>query len=59
MNTRVVQVGLGLLVLIGVVMAALLLFPKTDTFRGTLYDPALPAPEIELNAGRREQFAVE
>ena len=48
MNTRVIQVGLGLLALIGVVMAAVLLLPKTETFRGTLYDPALPAPEIEL-----------
>ena len=48
MNTRVIQVGLGLLALIGVVMAAVLLLPKTETFRGTLYDPVLEAPEIEL-----------
>jgi len=48
MNTRVIQVGLGLLSLIGVVMAAVLYLPKTESFRGTLYDPALPAPEIEL-----------
>jgi protein SCO1/2 len=41
-------VGLGLSVLIGVVMAVVLLFPKTESFRGTLYDPALPAPKIEL-----------
>ena len=48
MNTRVIQVGLGLLSLIGVVMAAVLYLPQMESFRGTLYDPALPAPEIEL-----------
>lgn len=48
MSTRVIQVGLGLLSLIGVVFAAVLFFPQTDSFRGTLYDPALPAPEIAL-----------
>jgi len=56
MNTRVLQVGLGLLVLIGVVMGIAVLFPKTDTFRGTLYDPALPAPEIELTQGNGSSF---
>jgi len=58
MNTRVMQVGLGLLVLIGVVMAAVLLFPKTDTFHGTLYDPALPAPEILLNRDNGSSFRL-
>jgi len=58
MNTKVMQVGLGLLVLIGVVMAAVLLFPKTDTFRGTLYDPALPAPEILLNRDNGSSFRL-
>jgi protein SCO1/2 len=48
MNTRVIQVGLGLMSLIGVVLAVVLFFPQTETYRGTLYDPALPAPEIEL-----------
>ena len=32
MNTKVVQVGLGLLVLIGVVGAVTLFFPKTESF---------------------------
>jgi protein SCO1 len=58
MNTRVIQVGLGLLALIGVVMAAILLFPGTDTFRGTLYDPALPAPEIELARDNGTNFRL-
>jgi protein SCO1/2 len=58
MNTKVMQVGLGLLVLIGVVMAGVLLFPKTDTFRGTLYDPALPAPEIILNRDNGSSFRL-
>ena len=58
MNMRVMQVGLGLLVLIGVVMAAVLLFPKTDTFRGTLYDPASPAPEILLNRDNGSSFRL-
>jgi protein SCO1 len=48
MTKNLMWVGLGLIVLIGVVMAAVLFFPKPDTFRGTLYDPALPAPEFEL-----------
>lgn len=58
MNTRAIQVGLGLLVLIGVVMAVVVLFPKTDTFRGTLYDPALPAPEIELTRDNGASFRL-
>jgi len=58
MNTRVLRVGLGLLVLIGVVMGVAVLFPKTDTFRGTLYDPALPAPEIELTQGNGSSFRL-
>jgi protein SCO1/2 len=58
MNTRVIQVGLGLMSLIGVVMAAVLLFPKTETFRGTLYDPALPAPEIALARDNGSSFRL-
>jgi len=42
------QVGLGLLALIGVVMAAVLFLPGTESFRGTVYDPPLPAAEITL-----------
>jgi protein SCO1/2 len=48
MNRNLLWVGLGLMVLIGAVMIAVVVFPKTDTFRGTLYDPASPAPEIVL-----------
>ena len=58
MNTRVIQVGLGLLSLIGVVLAAVLYFPKTDSFRGTLYDPALPAAEIELTRDNGSSFRL-
>ena len=58
MNTKVLWVGLGLLVLIGVVMVAVLLLPKTDTFRGTLYDPALPAPEIVLSRDNGSSFRL-
>lgn len=58
MNTKLLWVGLGLLVLIGVVMVAVLLFPNTDTFRGTLYDPALPAPEIALVRGDGSSFRL-
>jgi protein SCO1/2 len=58
MITRVMRVGLGLLVLIGVVTGITLLFPKTDTFRGTLYDPALPAPEIALTQGNGSSFKL-
>jgi len=58
MYKKVMMVGLGLLVLIGVVMAGVLLFPKTDTFRGTLYDPALPAPEIVLGRDNGSSFRL-
>jgi protein SCO1/2 len=58
MNTKVLQVGLGLLVLIGVVMAAILFFPKADSFRGTVYDPPLPAPEFELTRDNGSSFRL-
>lgn len=58
MNKRVLQVGLGLLVLIGVVMAIIVLFPKDDTLRGTVFNPALPAPEIELTQGNGSSFRL-
>ena len=58
MNTRVIQVGLGLLLMIGVVMAVILLLPKMDSFRGTLYDPALPAPEIDLIRDNGSSFRL-
>jgi protein SCO1/2 len=58
MNKRVLQVGLGLLVLIGAVMAIILLFPKDDTLRGTVFNPALPAPEIELTQGNGSSFRL-
>jgi protein SCO1/2 len=58
MNTKVVQVGLGGLVLIGVVIAVTVFFPKVESFRGTLYDPALPAAEIELTQGNGSNFRL-
>ena len=58
MNTKVFQVGFGLLVLIGAVMAAVFFFPKTDSFRGTVYDPPLPAPEIELARDNGSSFKL-
>lgn len=50
--------GLGLLVLIGVVMAVVLLFPRADSFRGTVYDPPLPAAEISLTRDDGSQFRL-
>jgi len=58
MNKRIMQVGAGLFVLIGVVMAVTLIIPRTENFRGTLYDPALPAPEIELTLGDGSSFKL-
>jgi len=58
MNTKVMQVGLGLLVLIGVVIAVTIFIPKTDTFRGTSYDPSLPAAEFELTQGNGGSFRL-
>jgi len=58
MNRRVLLVGMGLLVLIGVVMAIIVLFPKADTLRGTVFDPPLPAPEIVLTQGNGSSFRL-
>lgn len=58
MNARLLWVRAGLLTLIGAVMAAALFFQKNDSFRGTLYDPALPAPEIELPQGNGSSFRL-
>jgi protein SCO1/2 len=58
MNTRLLWVGAGLLALIGAVMAAVMVFPKNDSFRGTLYDPALPAPGVELTQGNGSSFRL-
>ena len=58
MNTKVVQVGLGILALIGVVIAVTILFPKTESFRGTSYEPANPAPEFELTQGNGSSFRL-
>lgn len=58
MNRRVLQVGLGLLVLIGVAMAFLLLLPKDTSLRGTEFVPAKPAPEIELTQGNGSSFQL-
>lgn len=48
MNRKVFWVGMGLLGMIGVVMAVMVIVPGSASFRGTTYEPALPAPEIEL-----------
>jgi protein SCO1/2 len=58
MDTKVIRVGLGLISLIGVVMLGIVLFPQTDTFRGTLYDPAVPAPEIVLSRDDGSSFRL-
>jgi protein SCO1/2 len=44
--------------LIGVVLAVVLYLPKTVSFRGTLYDPALPAAEIELARENGSSFRL-
>lgn len=58
MNTKFLWAGLGLLVLAGGIMAGASFFPREDTFRGTLYDPALPAPEIILSQGDESRFRL-
>ena len=58
MNKKVLRVGMGLLVIIGVVMAIVLLLPGDDTFRGTVYDPALQAPEIALTRADGSTFRL-
>ncbi|GAB4503486.1 MAG: hypothetical protein Fur0043_04780 [Anaerolineales bacterium] len=58
MNSKLLWVGVGLLTLIGVIMAAALFFPQNDSFRGTLYEPARPAPEISLTQGNGSNFRL-
>ena len=58
MNTKVLQVGLGLLVLIGVVIAVVTFLPRDNSFRGTVYEPALPAPEIDLTLENGSSFRL-
>lgn len=48
MNRHVWQVGMGLLVMIGAVMAAMALIPTGRSFRGTAYEPPVPASEFAL-----------
>lgn len=56
MNTKEIRVGLGLVVLIGVVAFLTFAFQKPESFRGTLYDPAQPAPEITLTHADGQSF---
>lgn len=58
MNTKEMWVGLGLVILLGVVAVVTFVFQKADNFRGTLYDPALPAPEIVLSHGNGSSFRL-
>ena len=58
MNTKEMRVGLGLVVLIGVVAVFTFAFQKPDSFRGTLYDPAQPAPEIALTRADGQPFRL-
>ena len=58
MNTKEMRVGLGLVVLIGVVAVLTFAFQKPDNFRGTLYDPAQPAPEIALTRADGQLFRL-
>ena len=58
MNSKEIRVGLGLVVLIGVVAVLTFAFQKPDSFRGTLYDPAQPAPEITLTRADGQPFRL-
>lgn len=58
MNKRVIWVGVGVLVLIGAAMLLTLVIPGAENFRGTLYDPALPAAEIELARADGSSFQL-
>jgi protein SCO1/2 len=49
---------LGLVILIGVVAFLTFAFQKPDSFRGTLYDPAQPAPEITLIRADGQPFRL-
>ena len=48
MNRNVWLVGFGILALIGIVMGITYVMPKTEKYRGTLYEPAQSAPDFSL-----------
>ena len=58
MNTKEIRVGLGLVTLIGVVAVLTFAFQRPDNFRGTLYDPAQPAPEFALTRADGQPFRL-
>jgi protein SCO1 len=58
MNTKEMRVGLGLVILVGVVAFLTFAFQKPDRFRGTLYDPAQPAPEFALTRADGQSFRL-
>ncbi len=58
MNMRSLWVGLGLLVVLGAAIVLTVLLPREPAFRGTLYEPASPAPEIALTQGNGGNFRL-
>lgn len=58
MNRNVWLVGFGLLALIGVVMGITYAMPKTEKFRGTLYEPAQAAPDFSLSRSDGSEYRL-
>jgi protein SCO1/2 len=58
MGTKEMRVGLGLVMLIGVVSFLTFAFQKPENFRGTLYNPAQPAPEFTLARADGQPFRL-
>lgn len=59
MNRRLAFLGLGILVLLGVIAAAAILYnSNTNSFKGSVIDPPWPAPEINLTDHNGQPFAM-
>jgi len=59
MDKKILLVGLGLFLLIGVIAAGVFLFSNPDSFRGTTYaDPYPVAAEIELRRANGTDFRL-
>ena len=59
MNRRLAFLGLGILVLLGVMIAATLLYnSNTNPFKGSVISPPWPAPEINLADHNGQPFTM-
>ncbi|HVN15027.1 MAG TPA: SCO family protein [Anaerolineales bacterium] len=58
MDRKLAWVGLASLALIALAIVATLMLGKPPQFRGTTYDPLVPAPEIALKKANGEEYRL-